>query len=326
MLLLRLFWNGRERRLRVFVRLVAQAVLALALGLLPILLVAEPLTALHRRGHFLASLAKEPYDRVINMVVGPLVTVGVLASVVLAARFIDRRRPAELGLAPRGAAGELALGAALGAALMAGVFACEYAFGWARPLRLFEVRVAGVSLGMALAFTAVKALCVAPMEEAVSRGYHIVNLAEAFERRLGRGRALGLAAVVSSIVFALLHGGTANLSPLSLLGLFVNGLLLAAGFLFSGRLALSIGLHAAWNFTQGAVFGFPVSGDLEGASLLSPTVTGPVLLTGGTYGPEGGLIGMASMVVGIAAIAAWSRLRHGRVAFHVALRRATVRG
>ena len=312
-----IFWNTRERRLRVGVRLVAQAAMAVALGVLPILLVAEPLTALHRHRLFLATLAKEPYDRVINMMVGPLVTAAVVASVVLAARFLDRRRVAALGLALHRAKGELALGAALGAALMAGIFAVEYALGWARPLGLFEVRVPGVSLALALAFTGVKALCVAPMEEAVSRGYHIVNLAEAFERRLGRMGALGLAGVVSSLVFALLHGATPNTSPLSLLGLFLNGLLLAAGFLLSGRLALPIGLHAAWNFTQGAVFGFPVSGDQESASVVSLTVTGPALFTGGAYGPEGGLVGMAFMVVGIAAIALWARFRHGRMAFRV---------
>jgi len=212
-----LFWNARERRLRVVVRLVAQAALAVALAVLPILLVAEPLTALHKRGRFLAALAKGPYDHVINMLVGPLVTVGIVASVVLAARFLDRRRLAELGLTLRGAAAELALGGALGAALMAGVFAVEHALGWAGPPRLCEVRVPGVSLGLALAFTAVKALCIAPMEEAVSRGYHLVNLADALTRRLGPVRALGLAGALSSLVFALLHGTTANLSGLSLL-------------------------------------------------------------------------------------------------------------
>jgi len=180
-------------------------------------------------------------------------------------------------------------------------------------VRLLETRVPGISLGLALTFTAVKALCVAPMEEAVSRGYHIVNLAEAFERRLGRDRALALAAVVSSSVFALLHSATPNTSALSLLGLFLNGLLLAAGFLLSGRLALPIGLHAAWNFTQGAVFGFPVSGDREGGSLLAPAAGGPALLTGGAYGPEGGLIGMAFMAAGIAGLALWARLRPGPV-------------
>jgi len=51
---------------------------------------------------------------------------------------------------------------------------------------------------------------------------------------------------------------------LSGLGLFVSGF--ASAFLVTGTLALPVSRHASWNLTQGAVFGHPVSGDLEGAT------------------------------------------------------------
>jgi len=307
-----LFWNAREGRPRALVRLVAQALLAFVLGVLPILLIAEPLTALHRRGLFLAGLPKDSYDRVINLLVGPPIAAAVVASVVVAGRVLDRRRLGELGFVRRGALPDAAFGAVLGTALAACVLATELACGWARLDRVVDVRVTEAPAALCFLFTLVKALCVGTMEEAISRGYQIPNLAEGLGGRPPGRSAWALSALASSLVFALLHATNPNASPRSSLGLFVNGLLFATAFLLSGGLALPIALHASWNLGQGALFGYPVSGDLEGASLLSFTHSGPEVFTGGAFGPEAGLIGIGAMVLGMAAIVGWSRLRRGR--------------
>ena len=74
-----IFWNPDERRLRVLWRLAAQTALMVALGLLPIVGIAEPLTRLHRRGLFLPGYSHEAYDRVVNMIVGPFLVAAVIA-------------------------------------------------------------------------------------------------------------------------------------------------------------------------------------------------------------------------------------------------------
>ncbi len=179
------------------------------------------------------------------------------------------------------------------------IFAAEYAAGWIQVSGFLMIRVADVSLALALSFSLVKVLCVGVYEELVSRGYHLRNLAE--------GLNPPVAVFASSAVFALLHAVNDNATAMSTLGLLVNALLFAAAFLATGRLSAAIGLHVAWNLFEGAVFGFPVSGDKEGASVVAIHQLGPPLVTGGAFGPEAGLSGIAASLLGIAVFVAWRR-------------------
>jgi membrane protease YdiL (CAAX protease family) len=282
--------------------LLLQAALMAVFAATPILLIAEPLTALHRRGLFLPAFGREAYDRVINMIVGPLFSAAVIGSVAVAGRWLDHRRFEDFGVRiDRSWWRDLGFGLALGGLLMAAVFAIELAAGWVAVTGFARSSVADVALGLLLSFSVTKVLCVGVYEEFVSRGYHLRNLTE--------GTNLPTAIVVSSAVFALLHALNDNATVLSTVGLFVNALLFAAGWVATGQLSLSIGLHIAWNFFEGVVFGFPVSGDKEGASVVAILQNGPPLLTGGAFGPEGGLLGIAASLLGVAVIARRARRR-----------------
>jgi hypothetical protein len=79
----------------------------------------------------------------------------------------------------------------------------------------------------------------------------------------------------------------------------------AIAFLDSGRIWLGWGLHFAWNFFQGSILGFPVSGMTEGGSLIQQAAVGPEIITGGAYGPEAGLVGMSFRFVVIGLLYAW---------------------
>jgi hypothetical protein len=76
-------------------------------------------------------------------------------------------------------------------------------------------------------------------------------------------------------------------------------------------LAIPIGLHITWNFFQGNVFGFPVSGTDAGATFIAIEQGGDALVTGGAFGPEASLIGIGAMVLGCALTVLWVRLRYG---------------
>jgi hypothetical protein len=76
---------------------------------------------------------------------------------------------------------------------------------------------------------------------------------------------------------------------------------------------MSTGIHIPWNFTQGAVLGYPVSGDVENVSLLSSIATGPIDLTGGAHGPEAGYLGAIAMLLGAVLIVVCVAMRTGRV-------------
>ena len=274
--------------MRALWRILLQAAMMAVLGALPILLIAEPLTALHRRGYFLPGYDHDAYDRVVNIIVGPLFAVAVIASIALAARYLDHRPMADFGFVLDRS---LFLGLALGAILMLLIFATEYAAGWIVITGTMARNVAGVGLGLSLAFSLVKVLCVGVYEECLSRGYQLRNIAE--------GINLKAAVIITSAIFAVLHAANDNASLLSTLGIFVNGLLFAAAVLATGRLSAAIGLHISWNLFEGAVLGFPVSGDKEGASLIGIRQLGPPLVTGGAFGPEAGVIGIVASLVGI---------------------------
>ena len=84
---------------------------------------------------------------------------------------------------------------------------------------------------------------------------------------------------------------------MAIFNIVAAGLMLGLPYLLTGKLGLSIGLHIGWNLFQGNVFGFPVSGfEPSGATVFAIEQAGPPILTGGAFGPEGGLLGL--LVIG----------------------------
>jgi uncharacterized protein len=126
-------------------------------------------------------------------------------------------------------------------------------------------------------------------EELLSRGYHLQTIAS--------GINLFWGVIISSAVFGLLHLGNPNATWVSAAGIFFAGVYLAYAYIRTKQLWLSIGLHIGWNFFEGVVFGFPVSG-LDIYALTRIQVHGPELWTGGAFGPEAGLIVLPSLLVG----------------------------
>jgi CAAX protease family protein len=127
-------------------------------------------------------------------------------------------------------------------------------------------------------------------EELLSRGYHLQTIAS--------GINLFWGVIISSAVFALLHLANPSASWVSTAGLFFAGVFLAYGYVRTKQLWLPIGLHLGWNFSEGVVFGFPVSGLDDIYKLVRIQVHGPELWTGGAFGPESGLIVLPSLLLG----------------------------
>ncbi|CAN5564261.1 type II CAAX endopeptidase family protein [soil metagenome] len=320
---MQIFFEERERRPRAVWRLLAQGVIFQAatflfLGpLAAIWFVASSPETLS--GDAVASLTESPSA----LLLGSVSSLGaILLSLWIAGRFLDHRPVKDFGLHLNGGWWlDLAFGLALGAVLMSGVFLVEILFGWVRVEDTFESSLPGTPFWIALALPVVLFLCVGIYEELFSRGYQLLNMAEGLNYpSLGPRGAVVAAWIISSSIFGLVHLGNPNATLLSAFNIALAGLLLGASYILTGQLAIPIGLHITWNFFQGTVFGFPVSG-LEpiGASFLSTKQSGPDLWTGGAFGPEAGLMDPIVTLIGISLIAIWVRLRRGRVDIHTPL-------
>ena len=136
-------------------------------------------------------------------------------------------------------------------------------------------------------------LVVAVGEEVLFRGI----VFRMFDEQWGTTVAL----IVSALIFGFVHISNSNATVWSSVAIAVEaGLMLGAAYKWSGNLWVPIGIHRAWNFLQGPVFGFAVSGSKTG-SLLKAVIDGPEWLTGGAFGSEASVpafvLGLAIAVV-----------------------------
>lgn len=189
----------------------------------------------------------------------------------------------DIGLTPRFAPRQLAIGALFAVALIGGT---DLLILIATPLR--HARGNGFPLIDTL-FVFVPA---ALHEELVFRGYPYQVL-----RRFNRPLAIG----ASSLLFAGLHTGNDDVTALALVNIFLGGVILALAYERYQRLWMPIGLHFTWNLMSGPILGYDVSGFTSSRSLLLAVVRGPALLTGGAFGIEGSILmtGMEIVTIGV---------------------------
>ena len=253
-------------------------------------------------GADMAQLQADPADVLTNapgwsVLLGAVIMVG--ASIALYVGMVrggEDRRPSELALAP--AVKELVVGLLIGLAMMAVVVAVLWAAGWVQLAQQPVTKIAG-----ALAYTLQSGVT----EEIVFRGVILRLLWRAF----GPWAALA----ISAAMFGAVHYTNPNASAFAAACIAIEaGVMLGAFYILTGRLWVPIGVHAAWNFAQGWLFGAPVSGtDLFSGGPLAMTVDAgtPAWLSGGAFGPEASLPGLA-MGIGIGLVVlvmAWKRGR-----------------
>jgi len=147
-------------------------------------------------------------------------------------------------------------------------------------------------------------------EELLSRGYHLQNITS--------GLNLVWGVIFSSLIFGVLHLVNNNATWAGAVGTTLAGLLFAFSYLRTKQLWLPIGIHVGWNFFEGVLFGFPVSG-IETYRLFRISVNGPKLSTGGYFGPEAGLVLLPALLLGLLLIYTYTRNRYKQRAAAVEL-------
>jgi len=210
------------------------------------------------------------HGRAVALIVLPVAAV---LSYIAGVRWIERRKASEL----LDAAGPAELAAGLG--LGFGLFTTVMLLLWA--LRVYHPSGWGSLHPLATGF--LPALTAAVVEEIIFRGF----LFRLSARLMGPWGALAFTSALFGAAHAFNPGATIGTSAAIAIE---AGVLLGAAYAATRRLWLPIGLHLAWNLTEGSVFGMSVSGGAARTSLITGTLSGPRLLTGGAFGPEASLV------------------------------------
>ena len=220
-------------------------------------------------GKNLSPLAKDFSQFVVRALI-PLIAYLILV------KWIERRRVTELApatLIPQGL-----LGLALGLVLFSIVVGVLYVLG--------SYHVTGTNPNAAwLPALLVVGLGAGIGEEIMFRGV----LFRMVEEGLGTWAAL----LVSALFFGAVHMGNPGATLWSSAAIAIEaGLLFGMLYHVTRSLPICMGLHAAWNFAQGTIYGIPVSGTKADGWLVS-TRTGPDWLSGGVFGAEASVIALS---------------------------------
>jgi membrane protease YdiL (CAAX protease family) len=194
--------------------------------------------------------------------------------------LLERRAASELDVR-RGLATFLT-GAVLGAVLMGAVYSILWGLGAAQ----FSVGTGLDGLTIAIVYN----LATAMGEELLFRAVLFRIVEEA------TGTTVAIA--ISAAIFGLLHSANPGAGAFAIGALTIEfGIMMALAYVLTRNIWLAVGLHMSWNFTQGYVFGAAVSGVSQPYSLIKTSLSGPDLLTGGSFGPEASILSLGVSVV-----------------------------
>lgn len=254
----------------------------------------------------------------IKLVDALVMSIAGIASIWAAAKLWDKRNLKDYGLIWDKTWGkELGLGLLLGLIAMSLIFIIQWAAGWVEISGYGWERASTIPYPVWFLSYLFSMILIGFYEELIFRGYQIINMVEGFHSSATTLlKATILAVLISSTIFGLLHAGNDNATVISTLNIVLAGIMLAVPFLLTGSLAISIGIHISWNFVQGGLFGFAVSGTPFRGSLIQINQQGKELITGGRFGPEAGLLGVFGILLILVFILAYIQRREGGFYIH----------
>jgi uncharacterized protein len=223
---------------------------------------------------------KSPFQETIGAI---FTLLGTVVTVSIFRRFIDQESFRSMGFYSKGFGKDTLFGLGLGALIMA--------TGFTAMINLHEIVWSGttmdiknIMLGIALF------VMVALSEELLLRGYVLNNLMKSMHRMA--------ALLVSSVFFSLMHIFNDNFSWIGFLNIILAGILLGLPYIYTKSLWFPIALHFSWNFFQGIIFGFNVSGHVT-YSLFSQTRATDTIWNGGKFGFEGSVLSLIFQLITI---------------------------
>jgi uncharacterized protein len=223
---------------------------------------------------------------------------GIFLLIWLWVRFAEKRPFSSLGFERKNALFTYLRGFVLGLLMFSAAIGLLATLGFVQVDQSIDPSMVGLGALGGVSIVLLGWLVQGAAEEVLTRGWMLPVLAARYHRWVG--------IIISSLFFAVLHGLNPNLSIIALVNLTLFGFFAAFYAMREGSLWGICALHSSWNWIQGNIFGFEVSGgSMGGGSLFKLMETGPDWITGGPFGPEGGLAVTIVLVISIIVIFAW---------------------
>jgi membrane protease YdiL (CAAX protease family) len=282
-----IFISKPEPRLRAGWRILVQTILYIVISLL-VVLPAQLLLQF-----------TNPSTSILLLVLETASVVAITLSVFIARRLVDRRSFTSLGFQANGRVWrDLLAGFAIAGSMMGIIYLIERLAGWLSLTGAAWQDTPALEIMLSLAIMLLVFIFTGWQEELHFRGYLLQNLSD--------GLNDGWGVFISSLVFGLAHLGNPNSALMGALGVTLAGVFMAFAYWRTRQLWLPIGLHIGWNFFEGPLLGFPVSG-IGTFQLLRNQIAGPTLFTGGSFGPEAGLVLLPALAIGTVLVYFYTR-------------------
>ena len=208
---------------------------------------------------------------------------GTWAVVLLFRKYIDRKTFSSLGFCKTFIIKDIFWGLAFGFVIMLLGFTCLF---FTKQLIFVNIQFRPIELLLSVGIF----IFVAISEELFFRGYILNNLLVSFNKYISL--------IISSLLFSLMHAANPSFSLISFIGLFIAGLFFGLSYIFTRSLWFPIALHFSWNFFQGSIFGFNVSGNKK-KSIIEIGYQTETIWNGGAFGFEGSILCIILQIVAI---------------------------
>lgn len=224
-----------------------------------------------------------------------IMLITVIIAVIVSLR-LERKPFSDLGLSFKGRGKDLFYGMLIAIII--------YAIGFGFLLLIGAVKVSGWNFNPSWLISSFFIyILVSLNEEIMIRGFVLGRL---LNTRMNRFAAL----LLSSVIFSLLHIFNPGISIFPLINILLAGILLGASYIYTRNLALPLSLHLFWNWIQGPILGFNVSGNGSTNSLLKLQLEENNPLNGGMFGFEGSIISSILIVIFAAIIIFWNERKN----------------
>lgn len=224
-----------------------------------------------------------------SLVINISLTLSVILLIFLWVRFVEKRKFSSLGFDRNNFILKYITGFIIGIIMMSATVALLYLFGLITVDNNTSQVIGGFALSSILLVIPAWMIQSA-MEEIIARGWLLNVLGARYTPIIGL--------IISSVFFGLVHLENPGISFIAILNIILVGLFFGLCVIKTNNLWVVCGIHASWNFSQGNIFGFKVSGSRSVAgSIFNLNLRGNELMSGGDFGPEAGLCATIVLII-----------------------------